>query len=161
MGLAVVDIRPFTVLKDFKDHPAGRERWSNEIRAYTEIPWATPELKWSNEYWLEVERLTPITDLGPERSVKYREPLKTLLQGVHDAGYWHRDIDLINVVIHPVRGPLLIDWEGICPATGEVSYDLYGARAAGVASGHERKGPDGVWWGGGSATAPKNYWAGL
>lgn len=158
MGLATVDVRHATVLKDYKDHPDGPTRWEREVRAYTEVPWAAPKLLWSNEYWLETERLTPILDLGPEASRKYREPFRELLHRLHDEGWNHGDVDLVNVVIHPVRGPLLIDWEGAGPAVGDVSYDLYGARAAGVEPRWKGKGPDGVFWGSSSATTPKNYW---
>jgi|SRR5690606_26108786 len=158
MGLARVDIRQETVLKDFLKHPDGPARYKREVDAYTEIPWACPKLLWHSERWLEVERLQPLIDLGPDLSRKYCEPLRELLQAIHDAGWWHMDVDLINAVIHPTRGVLLIDWENFSQARTNVSYDLYGARAAGVPSPWKAKGPDGVWWGSSSPTSPKNYW---
>lgn len=156
MGDATIDIRFTSVLKDFKD--AERVRYHREVEAYTAMPWATPRLIVHNEFWIEMERLTPILDVSYEQSAKYREPLRKLLQRVHDAGYWHGDVALCNVVIHPVRGPLLIDWENLMPASGAVSYDLYGARAAGTESPWPVKGGDGVWWGGPWEMCPGRYW---
>jgi len=156
MGLARVEQRFTTVLKDYKD--ASRDRYFKELTAYTEMPWATPELKWHGEFWLEMERLTPILDLTPEQSIRYREPLRNLLQRVHDAGYWHGDCALVNVVIHPVRGPLLIDWENLMPAAGPVSLDLYGAKAAGAPAPWPVPDGNGVWWGGPWDMCPGRYW---
>lgn len=156
MGTASVELRFTTVLKDYKDTDHDRHR--KEIEAYTLLPWATPTLMWHGEHWLEMERLTPILDLAPEQSVKYLRPLRDLIQRVHDAGYWHGDVSLVNIVIHPKRGPLLIDWENMVPATGSVSYDLYGARAAGIDPLWPVEGDDGVWWGGPWRTCPGQYW---
>lgn len=169
MGLARVEMRYTTVLKDYKDHPDGPARWRNEITAYTTLDWATPKLHCHGEYWLEMERLTPILELAYDQTRRYRDPLRELVQAVHDAGYWHCDIALVNVVIHPVRGPLLIDWENLRPATGPVSYDLYGARAAGtevpwpVKDGRGRPLPDdeagnGIYWRGPWDICPGRYW---
>jgi len=157
MGFARVEMRYTSVLKDYKD--TDRTRYYKELRAYTELDWATPKLLCHNEYWIEVERLTPILSMTREQSRKYREPLRELLQAIHDAGWWHCDCTLTNVVVHPVRGPLLIDWENLTPANGPVSYDLYGAKAAG----HPQAWPDdsdgnGVWWGRGRETDPGRYW---
>lgn len=159
MGLATVDKRFTTVLKDYKDHPDGQVRWEREVFAYTELSWATPTLIVSNPRWLEMERLTPILALGRDQSRRYEKPLRDLLQALHDAGWWHTDCALVNVVIHPVRGPLLIDWEGMSPAVGSVSYDLYGASAAGVAPGWEVRGGDGVSWKGPWDECPGRYWS--
>ena len=81
MGTARVEVRYETVLKDYKD--TDRERYYKEIRAYESMPWATPALRWHGEFWIEIERLTPILELGRERSSKYREPLRDLLKRVH------------------------------------------------------------------------------
>lgn len=158
MGLARIEPRYTTVLKDYRDHADGQQRWQNEITAYTQLGWAAPKLLCSNPYWLEMERCTPILDLTRDQSTKYRQPLRDLLQAIHDAGYWHRDISLVNVVIHPARGPLLIDWENLTPATGSISYDLYGARLAGVEPAWDAPGGNGVWWGGPWDTCPGLYW---
>lgn len=157
MGTARVEKRYITVLKDYKD--TDRDRYAKELTAYTELDWATPDLKWHGEFWIEMERLTPILDLAYDQSRRYEKPLRDLLQAVHDAGYWHGDCALVNVVIHPVRGPLLIDWENLMRAEGPVSYDLYGARAAGVASPWPVRGGDGVWWGGPWEMCPGRYWS--
>lgn len=156
MGTARVELRDNTVLKDYKD--ADHERYNKEIAAYTALSWATPKLLWHGEHWLEMERLTPILELPAATALKYRAPLRDLLQRVHQAGWWHGDCDLVNVVIHPTRGVLLVDWENACPSTGGISYDLYGARAAGIEPIWAGKGLDGVYWGSGSLTSPKNYW---
>lgn len=156
MGLARTELRYTTVLKDFKD--TDRSRYFRELQAYTELEWATPKLMYHGEFWLEMERLTPILEMTPDQSVKYRQPLRELLQAVHDAGWWHSDCALVNVVVHPYRGPLLIDWENLAPASGAVSYDLYGARAAGVVSPWPVKGGEGVWWGGPWEMCAGRYW---
>ena len=157
MGTARVEVRYETVLKDYKD--TDRERYHKEIWAYESMPWATPALRWHGEFWIEMERLTPILELGQERSRKYREPLRELLQRVHDAGFWHGDVSLVNVVVHPVRGPLLIDWENLMDASGDVSIDLYGAAAAGRPAPWPVPGGDGVWWGGPWGECPGRYWS--
>lgn len=165
MGDARVDIRYQTVLKDFKD--ADMSRYYRELKAYTELPWAAPRLICHSEFWLETERCTPILDLTRDQSRRYQQPLRALLQRVHDAGWWHGDPCLVNVVIHPSRGPLLIDWENLRPATGTVSADLYGAGTAGVApawnvtneQGRSVSRQNGVWWGGPWPTCPGPYWS--
>lgn len=156
MSDATLDLRYLTVLKDYPE--AEHNRWEREIFAYTHLPWATPELRWHNPRWLEMERLLPILDLTPTQSAHYRAPLRALLQRLHDAGWWHCDVALCNVVIHPARGPLLIDWENLRPAQGGVSYDLYGATAAGVTPRWDVTGDNGVWWDGPWDTCPGKYW---
>lgn len=159
MGLATIDLRYATVLKDYKDHPGdGAKRWANEMFAYEHLSFATPEILCAGEYWLEMERLTPILEMTREQSAKYREPLRELLSRIHEAGYWHGDCALLNVVVHPVRGPLLVDWENLMPVSSDVSYDLYGARAAGVPQPWPVEGGDGVWWGGPWDMCPGPYW---
>lgn len=158
MGLAKIEERYTTVLKDYKRHPDGQTRWEREVFAYKELSWATPELICSNPRWLEVERLTPILSLSRDQSIRYKKPLRELLQAVHEAGWWHGDCVLVNVVVHPTRGPLLIDWEGLSPAVGSVSYDLYGAHAAGVEPGWKVEGGDGVSWRGPWDVCPGKYW---
>lgn len=156
MGTARVEKRFTTVLKDFKD--THRDRYYREVEAYEKIPWATPKMEVHGEFWIEMERLTPILDLDYEQTLKYEKPLRDLLQRVHDAGYWHGDCALVNVVIHPVRGPLLIDWENLRPASGDVSYDLYGATLAGTEPFWDVPGGEGVWWGGPWDMSPGRYW---
>lgn len=156
MGVAAVDVRYTSVLKDFLLDEPDHEGYFRELKAYTELEWATPKLLVHNEYWLEVERLTPILDLGPDRSRKYAQPLRELLQAVHEAGWWHRDTALTNVVVHPARGPLLIDWEWLTEASGSVSYDLYSHAAAGVDPAWSDWSAS--WWTGGKY-APGKYWA--
>lgn len=158
MGLATVEDRYLTVHKVYP--PDMHERAAREVRIYQELPWATPRLDCYGEGWLEMEKCTPILDLLPEQSVKYREPLRDLLRRVHEAGWWHMDVCLRNVVIHPVRGVLLIDWEGATRATSNISPDLYGARAAQIPLEDvwEPQRPDGVWWGGPWDDCPGRYW---
>lgn len=158
MSRAKVDMR-FTSVH--KVYPANeREKWQREIYAYTNLDFATPALDCWGDCWLEMERCVPILELPPEQSVKYRQPLRELLMQVHEAGWWHRDVDLVNVVIHPARGPLLIDFENLARAEGDVSYDLYGAQVAGSTP-WPGKGPDGVYWHGPTGTCPGRYWEGM
>jgi len=158
MSHARVDMRFTTVHKVYP--PAEREQWQREIFAYTNLDFATPALDGWGDCWLEMERCAPILELLPEQSVKYRQGLRDLLARLHEAGWWHRDVDLVNVVIHPARGPLLIDFENLTRAEGPVSYDLYGAQAAGMTP-WPGKGLDGVHWHGPTDTCPGRYWEGL
>ena len=168
--MATIDTRYLTVLKDYSPESGGGtpyerivQRYENEVFAYTELSWATPKLDGHNPLWLEAERLTPLTDIPPQYSVKYRQPLRALLQRLHDSGWWHRDVSVDNVVIHPVRGPLLIDWEWLTPATSNVSYDLYGAKIAQSDNPFPIEGDDteegAHWWSG--SRAPGHWWRGL
>lgn len=159
MSSATIDLRYQTVLKDYpaKEH----ERWEREVWAYQNLSFATPELKWHNERWLEMERLTPLLELPRDLSVKYREPLRELVVAIHEAGWWHCDISLVNVVLHPVRGPLLIDWENLRERTSDVSYDLYGAGPAGIEPAWQVEGGNGVHWNGPWKNCPGPYWSGL
>lgn len=157
MGVASLEHRYLTV---HKVYPAKEQaRADREIQAYHALPWATPQLECFGAGWLDIERCTPILDLAYDQTRKYRDPLRTLVQDIHEAGWWHCDLSLTNVVIHPVRGPLLIDWEGASPASSPVSNDLYGARAAGMEKyvWKEHR-PDGVWWGGPWPECPGRFW---
>jgi len=154
MGLATITIHQRTVHKQFHQQTA----WEKELHAYQTLPWATPKLINHGHMWIETERCTPILNLHPNWSRRYAEPLWDLLTCIHQSGWWHCDPCLINVVIHPDRGALLIDFENLTPATGDRSYDLHGARAAGVQPAWHGLGPDGVHWGGPWDTCPGPYW---
>ncbi|QBJ00918.1 hypothetical protein Henu3_gp90 [Mycobacterium phage Henu3 PeY-2017] len=154
MGLATITIHRRTVHKQFTNQIA----WEKELQAYRTMPWATPKLIDFGPMWIETERCTPILNLHPNWSRRYAEPLWDLLAAIHAAGWWHCDPCLINVVVHPDRGVLLIDFENLTLATGDRSYDLYGARAAGVEPAWHGPGPDGVHWGGPWDTCPGPYW---
>ena len=157
MGLATVERRGDAY---YKSYPEGQDNlWIREMAAYNLLPWACPELLNWGERWLETERCVPILDLEWEASRAYIEPLRELIGKINAAGWWHCDVSLVNVVIHYYRGVLLIDWENLRPASSTISYDLFGARAAGVSQSvwkpHQ---PDGVWWGGGWKYHPATYW---
>src|SRR5690606_36591807 len=107
--MAQVDRRPTTVHKVYPEHL--RFKAQHEIFFYTELDWAAHKLLYSRDGWQETERLTPILQLHKDLSREYEAPLRDLVSGVNDAGFWHCDVWLVNVVIHPMRGPLLIDWE--------------------------------------------------
>ena len=157
MGEAQVDLRPTTVHKVYPEHL--RFKAQHETFFYTELDWATPKLLYSGEGWLETERLTPILELPKDLSRKYEKPLRDLVSAVNDAGFWHCDVCLVNVVIHPMRGPLLVDWENARASESEISYDLYGAELAGAEVTYEPHRPNGVWWDGPWRTCPGVYWA--
>ncbi|QBP31580.1 serine/threonine kinase [Mycobacterium phage Cornucopia] len=154
MGLATVTTHRRTVHKQFAQQGA----WQKELDAYHAIPWAAPKLIGYGPMWIEVERCTPILNLHPEWSRRYAEPLWDMLAALHQAGWWHCDACLINVVVHPDRGVLLIDFEDLTPASSAVSYDLHGARAAGVEPAWPGVGSDGVHWNGPWTTCPGPYW---
>lgn len=141
--------------------PDERQRAVREAFAYVTMPWATPRLVGYGDGWIEAERCTPILDLSRRDSVQHRDALWRLLERVHDAGWWHGDVSLVNVVVHVERGPLLIDWENLAPARSEVSYDLHGAHGAGVEPLWPTCGPEGIWWGGPNDLCPGAWWAWL
>ncbi|AWH14493.1 kinase [Mycobacterium phage TChen] len=154
MGLSTITTHRRVVRKDFIE----ARSWAKELHAYRTLPWATPKLLDYGPMWIEVERCTPILNLNPEWSRRYAEPLWDMLAALHQAGWWHCDACLINVVVHPDRGALLIDFENLTPAAGPVSYDLYGARAAGVEPAWSGMGADGVFWNGPHDFCPGPYW---
>lgn len=157
MGVATLDHRHLVVHKAFPKNE--RARCDREIRAYQDIPWAAPRMTASGPGWLDVERCTPVLDLSYDQTMKYRKPLRELLQSIHDAGWWHCDVSLTNVVIHPTRGPLLVDWECASAASSSISADLYGARTAGVQGSMWRDHrPEGAWWGGPWPECPGRFW---
>lgn len=143
-----------------KHFPAAvRHHLDREVAAYQALPWAAPKLLWHTDSEICVERCTPITDLPPDPADAVA--LRRLLGRVHEAGWVHGDVSLINVVKHPTRGPLLIDWETAGPAdTSQPSYDLFGAEASGCPQvripPHQRS--HGVWWGGPSQRSPLAWW---
>ena len=132
---------------------------AREILAYLELPWATPAIQWNGGLWLEIERCTPILEYPPERSRQWAGQLKDVITRVNQAGWWHRDVSLVNVVIHHERGPLLIDWEHLSPALSGVSYDLYGAEKAGAANQHPKiPGGTGACWNALAQYSPRTVW---
>src|SRR5690606_41561376 len=106
--MAQVDLRPTTVHKVYPEHL--RFKAQHEIFVYTELDWATPKLLYSGEGWLETERLTTILELPKDLSRKYEKPLRDLVRAVNDAGFWHCEVCLLNWVMHPMLGSLLIEW---------------------------------------------------
>lgn len=134
-------------------------RFERELRGYTDLPWAAPVLIDHGANWLRIERITPIMNIPRSRSKVYRKPLWDLLQRVHDAGWWHGDPCLVNVVVCPDRGPLLIDWESLTPSRGDKSYDLYGALECGFVQDHPPEGRGtGIYWGGPWLRCPGRWW---
>ncbi|WP_431870783.1 glycosyltransferase [Nocardiopsis eucommiae] len=154
---AHVEVLPDRVIKRYP--PGGEAALAREVAAYERLPWAAPALLAVDAHTLEIERCTPILDTPPDPAHAGR--LRALLERVHDAGWVHGDVSLINVVLHEERGPLLIDWETSGPAhPGLPSYDLFGGEASHCPPErippHQR--PHGVWWGGPSLQAPAHHW---
>lgn len=137
-------------------HPDYVDRWAREVMAYRMLEDFSPRLLAVGDRYLDVERHPPIIEV--ELDYRHADALWDLLERLHASGWWHGDIALRNVVLHPQRGPLLIDLETTMPAVSDASYDLYGARAAGTATRHEAAGPDGVWWGGPWKDCPGVWW---
>ena len=148
-----VEFTDTTVVKTYQDP----DRYHTELAAYTQLSDFTPRLLDHDDtsHTLVAERCIPILEIPRWESVVYRKPLWELLQGLHEAGWWHRDACLVNVVVHYGR-PLLIDWENACPATAPDSYDLWGATTIGVESawGH----PYSVHWHNLCRCCPAQYW---
>lgn len=155
MGVATVNIYKNRVTKTFA--PGDREKFEKELTAYKSIPFAAPKLLGYHDTTLIIEKCIPLLEL--EKDKRHRQQLWNLLQDIHNAGFWHKAIALRNVVMHPVRGILLIDFEESCKATSDVSYDLYGAVAAKF-KGYIKEGakPNGIWWGFDWDECPEKYW---
>lgn len=155
----VLEFEPDRVIKRYP--PLIRHRLDVEVAAYRACAWAAPRLLWVTPQAICMERCTPLLDAprNPDHAVQ----LHALLVKLHATGWAHRDVSAPNIVLHPTRGVLLIDWEtaGRCDPT-RPSYDLHGAAAAGFPDKllplHQR--PDGVWWGGPGYDAPAKYWGG-
>lgn len=155
----VLEFEPDRVIKRY---PAMiRHRLDVEVAAYRACAWAAPALLWVTPDAICMERCTPLLDAP--RDPAHAAQLRSLLERLHASGWAHRDVSAPNIVVHPERGVLLIDWEtaGRCDPT-RPSYDLHGAAAAGFPAEllplHQR--PDGVWWGGPGYDAPAKYWGG-
>lgn len=139
-------------------HRSIRGRYASELFAYTNLSDYTPALLDSGQDWLLIEECTPLTELTLAETVSHKDALWTLLEGLHVNGYWHRDAAVVNVVLHPQRGPLLIDFENLCGASGPISYDLYGAEAVGVCPAWGDN-SEGVWWGAEHTPwSPSSWW---
>lgn len=156
MSNAKITFTPTTVTKTYPPHEF--ERWGREVFIYTNYPYAAPKLINAGHGWLEMERCTPILNLKPEDTLHHREHLWGLLSRIQDDGWNHRDIDLVNVVVHSERGPLLIDFENAAPTRSTLSVDQHGATRAGVQPAWAGKGPEGVWWNGPTNTCPGPWW---
>lgn len=151
------EFRATTVVKRYPREI--RHRLRNEIAAYRAVPWAAPKLLWATHDAICMQRLRPVIGYPPQ--IAHARQLRALLLRLHEAGWNHRDVAVSNVVVHPRRGVLLIDWETSGPVDpARPSYDLHGAWAAGVPLGdiprHQR--PDGVWWGYDGPHAPATFW---
>ncbi|AIM49893.1 kinase [Mycobacterium phage Ariel] len=159
MGIAAtVEYTDTTVIKTYL--PEFADRYRLERIGYAKLADVAPRLLDFDDEKLQlvVERHIPILYIDRADSVQYRQPLWELIQGVHDAGWWHRDTCLVNVVVDHGQ-PLLIDFENLAPATGASSYDLYGAVRvdAHAAWGH----PYSVHWFNNCPRCPERYWRGL
>lgn len=144
------------ILKTFL--PDLRRWYENEVYFYTKYTEFAPCLIGRNDETLTlvIEKCAPLRELA--RNIQYREPLRELLQKFHEAGANHRDAAIINVVVHPVRGVLLIDFEHATENIGPVSMDLYGCTAAGkVNDCQPNQGEDGVHWNGPHTLCPGLY----
>ena len=143
----------------YKKYPSSaRSGFECELFAYTELSEFTPRLIDHGDLWILVEGCTPLVYYRPEDSFWLVDRLKNLYQRLHDAGYWHRDCAVVNVVVHPERGPLLIDFEHLTSAVSDVSYDLQGPAAAGVLPAWGGDWGD-MWWGSEeSHWSPRMWW---
>ena len=114
-------------------------RFAEELRFYLLVPWAAPELHDFGPDWLEIEH---VRGRRPEAADK--PALRALLDALHTEGVNHRDAHTKNVVMHPSRGPLLIDWEFATDKPGVLSYDLHGPQPS-CRQPAEQGGPP-MWW---------------
>lgn len=154
-----VTILSDTVVKTHHD----RDRFTNELIGYTNNYWAAPrvvDVDLENMV-LVTEKCVPLDKIPPD--LEHRNQLRRLLEDLHSSGWNHRDCAILNAVLHPKRGVLLIDWEScwkIPEAGAGLSYDLFGARASGYPGSDIPldQMPDGVWWGGKRWCDPLVWW---
>lgn len=130
-------------------------RTAHEESFYRLVPWAAPELVGRFGSTLIMETLAPARDLVGEPPVA---ELRALLERLHAAGVYHRDVSLPNVVLHPVRGPLLVDWELATRGRGRASYDLEGPSRSGIAVPPEHRTQGAQWWGAGKRDSMGAVW---
>jgi len=143
------------VIKQYKNHTQGAELFRREYTAHKRLWWATPKVIAAYGMEFMTERLPSILSIPVEESRQYKEHLYWLVDHIHREGYWHGNIDLQNVVIHPTRGPLLINWEGLTVASGAESYDLFGPKV--ITDSFDKDSNYGFWFAEGP-TYPHTYW---
>jgi hypothetical protein len=146
-----------TIRKTYSE--SRRHLFEKELMLYNELSFACPKLLDAYGNTLVIERCAPILDV--DYNIRYKDQLWNLLGEIHTAGWWHADIALRNVVVHPERGVLLIDWESAIKATSDVSYDQWGAVAAGYPE-HKinriNTRPTGIYWFFDWNECPNKYW---
>jgi len=135
-----ISVSEDTVVKSF----TYRDHYNLEVSAYRDFAWAAPRLLHADDIKMTivVERLVTAEEL---KTWHPRESLRKLLQRLHDFGVNHRDVHVGNVVRHPTRGPLLIDWEHHTRNVGPFSFDLYGPDKSGVSQPEGQRGIP-MWW---------------
>lgn len=140
--------RPTITNAIVKQYPPEREHnFRNELYFYRHYPRFCPELLMYDETnrILVIEKCYPIIEVP--NSIMYKQPLWDLLELFHKSGANHRDISLVNVVVHNTRGVLLIDFEHATEKIGTKSIDLFGCIEAGVKNEiGDCYGPNGIWW---------------
>lgn len=135
-----------------------QHRWIREVSMLSVMGQVglSPALRRVEYLTIELDLCVPILDLPDHESRK--QELWDTLRELHIRGYWHRDVALRNVVVDPRDDQVkLIDWETAVLRSGDTSYDLYGAEAAGAEPAHDFP-PHGVWWGGPHNDSPGIAW---
>ena len=126
----------WTVVKRHTDP----DLYANELRYYQTVPWAAPVLHEAGDDWLEIERV-----YGRRLNAADKPALRALLEALHLEGVNHRDAHIKNIVCHPERGPLLIDFEHATDRIGRLSYDLHGPQPECGQPADQAGRP--MWWG--------------
>lgn len=137
--------------------------FTQELIGYANCYWVAPRLLGMDPERLElyVERCVPLVEVDPDPT-HARDAWDKLLR-LHETGWNHRDASVWNMVLHPSRGVLLIDWETVYEVPcirNSKSYDLYGAASTCVDPEWVTPSmrPEGVWWGSGRPRDPGVWW---
>lgn len=141
-----------------------RNRFTDELIGYANCYWAAPKLFHVDveNMVLCIERCVPLYEVP--KDPRHAEQARELLAKLHYSGWNHCDCSLLNMVLHPERGILLIDWETVWKVPGDprdsLSYDLFGAHKSKYPPQNVPKlqQPEGVWWGSKRLFDPVVYW---
>lgn len=140
-----------------------RYLFTQELIGYANCHWISPKILGVDmaSKTIVIERCVPLTQLPP--NLDHARQAWDRLQQLHESGWNHRDCSVLNMVLHPTRGVLLIDWETVWQVpdvTNSLSYDLHGASYTDVPADWVPiwVQPEGIWWGAGRPHDPGRWW---
>jgi hypothetical protein len=123
---AVIEVGPELTVKRFA--PEFKHLAAQEAAFYRLVPYACPALMEEGTDYLVLETLEPALSLPDWKPL---DEMLALLTRLHLEGRVnHRDVHLGNILRHPTRGPVLIDWEHATTLVRSTSYDSHGPVAS-------------------------------